>query len=380
VSEVLALVKANGRWAAQVLLTLASGVSRPGDLLRAINARSQGSLSSKVLLETLSRMSENGLVNRMEVPNVVPRETHYWPTREGHVLLNQLSRLIEPAPDPVRWLAAEGEDPPPPGVDVSKPNVARIWNMLCGGKDHFSIDRQVAAAFLEQMPSLPEATRLARRFQADAVRRLVTDHGVEQFLDIGTGLPVAGAVHETAQWLAPATRVVYVDNDQQVLAHGRALLRSSPEGKTAVVEADLREPDTILARAAETLDLERPVGVVLMMVLHFLDDTDDPWGIVRHLMQGISGDKALIIGHAGADIDPAAQTAAERYNQASPTRLRLRTRSEVTRFITEAGLELLEPGLVPLARWWPLETGLPQEANAHVGIGWRPAHQGHAQP
>jgi len=373
VSEVLAVVRANGTWAVPVLLTLASGVSRPGDLLRAINARSGDNLSSKVLLETLGRMAENGLVSRMEVAKAVPRETHYWPTHEGHELLNELSKLAEPAPHSAGWLAAGREDPPPPGVDVTKPNVARIWNLLCGGKDHFSIDRQAAAAFLQEMPALPEATRLARRFQADAVRRLVADYGVEQFLDIGTGLPVAGAVHETAQWLVPTAKVVYVDNDPQVLAHARALLRSTPEGATAVVEADIREPETILARAAETLDLDRPVGVVMMMVLHFLGDAGDPWHIVQRLMEGIRGDKALIIGHAGADIDPAARAAADRYNEVSPTPLRLRTHGEVARFLTEAGLGILRPGVVPVARWWPLETDLPQDANAHVGIGWRPA-------
>ena len=371
VTEVLTMVRANGTWAVPVLLTLASGVSRPNDLLRAINARSRDSLGSKTLLETLGRMTDNGLLSRMEVPRAVPRETHYWPTSQGHDLLNKLSRLIEPAP--ARWPAAEGDDAPPPGVDVTRPNVARIWNLLLGGKDHFSADRQAAATVLQEMPALPEATRLARRFQADAVRRLVTEHGVQQFLDIGTGLPVAGAVHETAQGLAPATRVVYVDNDPQVLAHARALLRSTPEGATAVIEADIRQPGTILARAAETLDLSQPVAVVMMMVLHFLGDEDDPWLIVQRLMDGISGDKALILGHAGADIDPAAQVAAQRYNEVSPTPLRLRTHSQVARFLTDAGLEILQPGLVPLARWWPLETGLPQDANAHVGIGWRPA-------
>jgi DNA-binding HxlR family transcriptional regulator len=380
VTEVLAVVRANGTWAVPVLVTLASGVSRPGDLLRAINARSRGSLSSKILLETLGRLADNGLVSRMEVTRTVPRETHYWLTREGHALLDKLSRLSEPAPGPARWLASSPEDPPPPGVDVSRPNVARIWNVLCGGKDHFSVDRQAAAASLEVMPSLSEVARLARRFQADAVRRLVIDHGVKQFLDIGTGLPVAGAVHETAQRLAPDARVVYVDNDPQVLAHARALLRSTPDGATAVVGADIREPEAILARAAETLDLDRPVGVVLMMVLHFLDDADDPWRIVRRLMRGLRGDRALIIGHAAADIAPEAQAAAERYNQESPTSVRLRTHGEIARFLTESGLEILHPGLVPIARWWPLETGLPQHANSHVGIGWHPRYPGHALP
>jgi DNA-binding HxlR family transcriptional regulator len=364
VTSVLAAV--NGLWAVPVLRTLASGVSRPGDLLRAINAESDGRLSSKIMFETLGRLADDGLVSRVEVPGAVPRETHYWPTHAGHELLDEISKLG--APDALH------ENPPaPPGVDTTRPNTARVWNALIGGKDNFAADREVVRAFLAEMPSLAEAARLTRRFQGDAVRRL-TELGVRQFLDIGTGLPVAGAVHETAQRLAPESRVIYVDNDPQVLAHGRALLRSSPEGSTAVVEADIREPGKILARAAETIDLEQPVAVLMLMVLHFIPDGDDPGGIIRRLMQGIRGDRYLVIGHAGSDIAPEpAQAAAEKYNEASPASLRLRSHAEVASFFDEAGLVMLQPGLVPLARWWPAEQDLPQDANGHVGIGWRPA-------
>jgi DNA-binding HxlR family transcriptional regulator len=372
VAEVLAAV--NGMWAVPILRTLASGVSRPGDLLRAINVECDGRLSSKVMFETLGRLTEDGLVRRVEVQGAVPRETHYWPTRDGHGLLNELSKLG--TPDPASPSATGHADPvPPPGIDTSTPNTARVWNALIGGKDHFAADREALRAVLEEMPSLAEAARLVRRFQADAVRRL-TELGWRQFLDIGTGLPVAGAVHEVAQRLAPESRVVHVDNDPQVLAHGRALLRSSPEGSTIVLEADIRQPGQILAHAAETLDLRQPVAVITMMILHFLPDADDPWGIVKRLMDGIPGSAALVIGHAGADIAPGpAQAAAEKYNERSPASLRLRSHNEVARFFSEAGLEMLKPGLVPLAQWWPAED-LPQDANGYVGIGWRPTRQG----
>ncbi len=378
VDEVLADVA--GVWTAKILRTLASGVSRPGDLRRVINAsnkKSDGTLSRKVMHETLDRMVQKGLVSRTEVQGAVPRRTYYWPTRDkGHLILNRVSRIGAPDSTRTRWFDMGSEDPPaPPGVDTSTPHIARIWNALLGGKDHFEADRLAMEAFLAEMPSLPEAARLARRFQADAIRRLITEHGVRQFLDIGTGLPSAGAVHETAQLLAPESRVVYVDNDPEVLVHARALLKGSSPGSTAVVDADIREPAKILARAAETLDLGQPVAVIVMMILHFIPDTDDPWGIVRHLMQGVTGPAYLVLGHAGADIAPeSAQAAAARYNESSPTSLRLRSRDAVQRFFDAAGLEMLPPGLVPLARWWPDET-LPQDANGYVGIGRRPARE-----
>jgi len=267
--------------------------------------------------------------------------------------------------------------PAPPGVNPDIPSPARIWNAFLGGKDNFESDRRAMRVVLDDMPSVAAAAKLTRRFQADAVRMLI-DQGVRQFLDIGTGLPVAEAVHETAQRLAPESRVVYVDNDPLALVHATALLTSSPEGACAYIDADLREPGTILARAAETLDFEQPVAVVLMMILHFLPDDDDPWAIVRRLMQGIRADKYLVVAHVGADITPGpAASAAAKYNKASSVPIRIRPRGEVERFFTGAGLEMLPPGLVPVARWWPEETDeLPQDANAHVGIGWRPAHPG----
>jgi len=267
------------------------------------------------------------------------------------------------------------EDPAvPPGVDPTVPSPARTWNAFLGGKDNFEPDREVMRAVLAEMPSVAEMARLTRQFQNDAIRILV-GRGVRQFLDIGTGLPVAGAVHETAQQLAPESRVVYVDNDPLVLAHAAALLRSSPEGACAYLDNDLREPGKILARAAETLDFTQPVAVVMMMILHFLADEDDPWGIVRRLMQGIRADRYLVIGHVGADITPGpAAAAAARYNATAPVPARVRPREEVERFFTSAGLEMLPPGLVPIARWWPGE-GISQDANAHVGIGWRPARR-----
>jgi DNA-binding HxlR family transcriptional regulator len=368
VAEVLAAV--NGVWAVPVLRHLATGVSRPTDLLMAINTESDSRLSSKILFETLGRLSAYGLVNRRQV-NGWPRETHYWLTGAGHRILSEISKIGAPNSG---WLPMGHDDPPaPPGIDITRASPARVWNYTIGGKDHFAADREAADAVLAVMPSLAVTARLTRRFQADAVRRLL-DRGVRQFLDIGTGLPVAGAIHEIAQRAAPESRVVYVDNDPLVLAHARALLSSSPEGACTYLNADLREPGKILAHAAQTLDLAQPTAVFLLMILHFIPDEENPWGIVRRLMDGMNGDGYLVIGHAGADIDAASSRAAsEEYNARSPAPVRLRSHDEVARFFTEAGAIVLEPGLVSLADWWPAEDELPSEVNGHVGIGWRPA-------
>lgn len=261
-------------------------------------------------------------------------------------------------------------------VDMSKPTPARIWNYFLGGKDHFAVDREAAAGAAEAMPSLPEVARQVRSFQGDAVRRLVA-RGVRQFLDIGTGLPVAGSVHEVAQQEAPESRVVYVDNDPLVLTHARALLTSSPEGACAYIDSDLRDPAAILARAAQTLDLSQPVAVLLIAVLHFIPDSEDPWGIVGRLLDGITGDAYLVISHGASDLESSATDMADRYNNRSPVRIWMRSRDEVARFYD--GLEMLPPGLVTLGQWI---SGAPAAGGAaglagHVGIGRRPA-AGHA--
>jgi len=171
-----------------------------------------------------------------------------------------------------------------PGFDTTVANPARVWNYWVGGKDNFAVDREVGRKVLELLPFMPMIARYARRFLVDAVRQLSADCGIRQFLDIGTGLPTADNTHEVAQRAAPESRVVYVDNDPVVLAHARALLTSSPEGKTGYIAADLREPGTILAGAGDILDFREPVAVLLVAVLHFVPDTDDPYGLVARLM------------------------------------------------------------------------------------------------
>ena len=190
------------------------------------------------------------------------------------------------------------------GFDTSVPSPARMWNYWVGGKDHFAADREAADEIMAAMPALPAIARSVRYFLIDIVHSLTVDYGIRQFLDIGTGLPTADNTHDVAQRAAPESRIVYADYDPVVLAHARALLTSSPEGKTDYIEADLRETDTILSAAARTLDFSKPVAILLLAVLHFIPDEDDPYAIVRKLMDEVPSGSFLVIVHAPSDRSP----------------------------------------------------------------------------
>jgi O-methyltransferase involved in polyketide biosynthesis len=248
-----------------------------------------------------------------------------------------------------------------------------MWNYWVGGKDHFASDRDAAERIIEAMPAMPQLARHARLFLADAVNQLV-GLGVRQFLDIGTGLPTANNTHEVAQAAAPESRIVYVDYDPVVLAHARALLTSSPEGKTDYIEADLRDPDTILSEARRTLDFTEPIAMLLIGVLHFIPDADDPYGIVSRLIGALPAGSFLTIGHGASDIQPAeAAEVSRRYNQRSSAQIRMRTRDEVARFFD--GLEMTTPGPVPLGQWsksGKIEVGTASDVAGWCGIGRKP--------
>jgi O-methyltransferase involved in polyketide biosynthesis len=242
----------------------------------------------------------------------------------------------------------ESSDLPP--FDPSVPNPARMWNYWLGGKDNFAADRELAERVLEVMPSMPLIARAARLFLIDAVHQLAADHGIRQFLDIGTGLPTADNTHDVAQRAAAESRIVYVDYDPVVLTHSRALLTSSPEGRTDYIQADLRDTDTILKGAARTLDLSRPVAILLIAVLHFIPDADDPYAIVARLMDAVPSGSYLVMAHAASDIAPGASAEmARRYNAMSSASITPRGRDQVARFFD--GLDLLSPGLVPISQW-----------------------------
>jgi S-adenosyl methyltransferase len=235
-------------------------------------------------------------------------------------------------------------------LDTSVPHIARVYDYWLGGKDNFAADRVVAEQVIAMLPEIRLSVRAQRAFLGRAVHYLAAGAGIRQFLDIGTGLPSANNTHEVAQRVAPESRVVYVDNDPIVLLHARSLLTSSPEGKTAYVDADLRDLGSILARATEVLDFGRPVAVMLLGVLHCIPDEDEPAALVAKLMEAVPPGSYLTLSHPASDVAAEQMATSMRaYNDQAPIPLTARSHAEVSRFL--AGLDLLDPGVVQLHRW-----------------------------
>lgn len=235
--------------------------------------------------------------------------------------------------------------------DTSVANPARMWDYWLGGKDNFAADREAAEAILQVMPTLPQMARIARMFLVDVVRWLVIEEGVRQFLDVGSGLPTAENTHEVAQRLAPESRIVYADNDPIVLSHAKALLNSAPEGACAYVQADLRDVDLILSEARKTLDFTKPIAILLLGILHFISDEEDPYAITRRYMDAVPEGSYLVIGHGASDIE--AERVAEMtetYNEHSAVPFIPRDHEQVSRFFD--GLQIMPPGVVPVHQWW----------------------------
>jgi S-adenosyl methyltransferase len=255
------------------------------------------------------------------------------------------------------------------GLDTSVAHPARVYDYWLGGKDNFAADREAAERVLAVAPGLRFRVRANRAFLGRTVRFLAADAGIRQFLDIGTGIPAADNTHEVAQRAAPDSRVVYADNDPIVLLHAQALLRSSPEGVTDYVQADLRDPELIVRLAAKTLDFGQPAAVMLLGILHLIQDSEDPWGIVARLMAAVPAGSYLVISHPAIDIRPGQAEAQRVYNERVSTPQTLRTRDEVARFFD--GLELIEPGLVQIHQWRPAPDEFTPDGvvSAHGGVG-----------
>jgi O-methyltransferase involved in polyketide biosynthesis len=259
-----------------------------------------------------------------------------------------------------------------PEIDGSVPHSARIWNYWLGGKDNYPVDREAGDQFREAFPEIVEVARSSREFLVRAVAYLAGEAGVRQFLDVGTGLPTADNTHQVAQRVAPESRVVYVDNDPVVLAHARALLTSSPEGATAYVDADLQDPDTILRLATPTLDLTRPVALMLLGVLGHIADGEEARSIVKRLLDGLPSGSYLVLCD-GTDTSQAGVQAQGDYDQSGAVPYRLRSPEQIAGFFE--GLELVEPGVVSLPRWRPDPArgdGPPREVDASGGVGRKP--------
>jgi S-adenosyl methyltransferase len=269
---------------------------------------------------------------------------------------------------------AANSSPPgqlPPGINTNVPQTARIWNYWLGGKDHFPVDRQVGDQILEAFPAIVENARASRAFLVRAVGYLAGEAGIRQFLDVGTGLPTANNTHQVAQRVAPESRVVYVDNDPIILAHARALLTSTPQGATAYIDADLRDPEKILQEAARTLDFGRPVAVMLMGILGHIEDDDEARSIVKRLMDAVPSGSYLTIND-GTDTSEQVVEAARIWNQSAKPTYHLRSPARIARFFD--GLELVEPGVVSPPRWRPepSPSGPPAEIDSAGGVGRKP--------
>jgi len=245
----------------------------------------------------------------------------------------------------------DSRDEPPP-FDTSVAHVARVYNYWLGGKDYFPADRAAGEQAIRAFPDIVLSARANRAFLARTVRFLAGQAGIRQFLDIGTGIPSANNTHEVAQSVAPESRIVYVDNDPVVLIHARALLTSDPAGVTDYIDADLRDPEQILAGAARVLDFSRPVAVMLMAILQHVGDEDDPYQVVSTLMGAVPPGSYLALSHPAKDIDAEAMAKmADSLNKMMAEKVTFRDRPAVARFF--GGLELVEPGMVQASKWRP---------------------------
>ena len=258
----------------------------------------------------------------------------------------------------------------PPSFDISRAHPARVYDYWLGGKDNYEADREAAEQFIEAMPNILAGVRANRAFLRRAVQYLAGEAGIRQFLDIGTGLPTAENTHEVDQAIAPESRIVYVDNDPIVLAHARALLTSTAEGATAYVDADARDTAKILEAAAEVLDFSQPIAVMSLLVLQYVPDEDHPEEIVSRLMDAVPSGSYLTISDTTTEIDTERVTnGTARLNaRLGPARSTLRTQAQIAGYFD--GLELVEPGIVPLPQWRTLPN--PLVVPLFAGMGRKP--------
>lgn len=265
-----------------------------------------------------------------------------------------------------------------PEIDTSVPHVARTYDYLLGGTTNFEVDREfterVSAIFPGGIDAGRAHARSNRRFLGRAVRFLAGQAGMRQFLDIGSGIPTEDNVHEVAQRVAPESRVVYVDNDPIVLAHAHQILDSTPEGATKFLFKDLRDPEGILAEGAAVLDLDQPVAVMLISLLHSVGPEDDPYGVVSRLLDGVPSGSYLVISHTSSEITAEAAELIQQLNETLPVSVTDRSRAEVARFFD--GLELVDPGVVQIDEWRP-DGDVPEVPGGYptpyfVGVGRKP--------
>ncbi|MEV6115904.1 SAM-dependent methyltransferase [Streptomyces sp. NPDC052109] len=238
-------------------------------------------------------------------------------------------------------------------IDTSRPHSARMYDYYLGGKDHFEVDKQAAETVAAVYPGIFVCARENRSFMHRATRVLAQEHGIRQWLDIGTGIPTEPNLHQVAQSVVADARVVYADNDPLVLKYAERLMRSTAQGRTAYVEADVKDPASLLNTPvlSEVLNLNEPVALSLNALMHFITDQQDPYGIVSRLLDSLPSGSALALSHCTPDFDPPTwQKVTDIYTNAG-TPVQFRPRADVARFFD--GLELLDPGITLGHRWRP---------------------------
>jgi hypothetical protein len=253
--------------------------------------------------------------------------------------------------------------PHPPRIDTSKAHPARVYDWLLGGKDNYPVDEAVGEKL---PPEAHDAARQNRQFMHRAAAWLASQ-GIDQFLDIGTGIPTRPNLHQIVQQITPSAKIVYTDNDPIVLRHAEVLLISHPEGSTDYIEADVREPGAILERARAVLDFDRPIALSLIALMHFIPNEQDAHGIVRDLVATLPSGSHLVLSHAASDLYPElAERVTAEYAKGGIT-LGFRTRSEVARFFD--GLDLVDPGLVTAPEWFRTTPGpAPEDSGIYVAV------------
>jgi hypothetical protein len=274
------------------------------------------------------------------------------------------------------FTSAAPDDYQPPDIDISVAHQARVYDYLIGGKDNFAADRKVGDKVLQAYPDSAVGSRANRAFLGRAVGFLAGEAGIRQFLDIGTGIPSANNTHEVAQEVAPESRIVYVDNDPLVLAHARALLTSGPEGRTAYIHADLRDPDAILSHPVtrEVLDFTQPIALMLVAILQFIHDEDKPRDIITTLVGALSPGSYLVASQVTREHDPVGTAAAVRTYRERGIPNQPRDSDEFAR-LAFTGLELVPPGVVLVSEWRPDARGprpTPAEVSFYGGVARKP--------
>ncbi|MEU1215580.1 SAM-dependent methyltransferase [Streptomyces sp. NPDC005791] len=265
-------------------------------------------------------------------------------------------------------------DAPALRIDTSRPHPARMYDWFLGGKDNYPVDEALGRQMLAVEPAVPVMAKVNRAFMHRATRWL-TDQGIRQFLDIGTGIPTEPNLHQVAQQAAPSTRVVYCDNDPIVLAHAEALLQGSAEGAIDYVQADARDVDAILRHAGKTLDFSRPVALSMIALLHFVSDEDGAYELVDRLTAVLAPGSHVVISHLTADFHPAAAHKVDEMYKANTLTLAPRTREQFARFF--GGVDVVGPGIVAAEAWHP-ELGEPVPGQddvisaGYVAVGRKP--------